>query len=76
MIRRRILEQIFFSFILFSTNAMEFLTSFLLFFIAAFLFYISTRRPKNFPEGLARIPIIGQGKKFINPNSAGLLNVA
>ena len=55
---------------------MEFLTSFLLFFIAAFLFYISTRRPKNFPEGLARIPIIGQGKKFINPNSAGLLNVA
>jgi len=56
------------SFILFSTNAMEFLTSFLLFFIAAFLFYISTRRPKNFPEGLARIPIIGQGWKGTKPS--------
>ena len=36
------------------------LTTFLLIFIVGFLLYVSSKRPKNFPDGIRRIPIIGQ----------------
>ena len=43
------------------------LTTFLLIFIVGFLFYVSSKRPKNFPEGIRRIPIIGQGFRGTKP---------
>lgn len=47
---------------------MELLTTLLLSFICCFLLYISTKRPKNFPEGLPRWPIVGQGWKGSKPS--------
>ena len=43
------------------------LTTFLLIFIVGFLLYVSSKRPKNFPEGIRRIPIIGQGFRGTKP---------
>ena len=36
------------------------ITTLLLIFIFVFFLFISSRRPKNFPDGIARIPIVGQ----------------
>ena len=47
---------------------MEFLTTLLLAFICFFLLYVNSRRPKNFPEGLARIPFVGQTFKGSKPS--------
>ena len=47
---------------------MELLTSVLLVFIVVFLLYVNSRRPKNFPDGLARIPFIGQAFKGSKPS--------
>ena len=47
---------------------MEILTSVLLVFIVVFLLYVNSRRPKNFPDGLARIPFIGQAFKGSKPS--------
>ena len=46
---------------------MEILSTALLVIIFSYLLYISTRRPKNFPPGLRRIPIIGQTFKGSRP---------
>ena len=43
------------------------LTTFLLIFIVGFLLYVSSKRPNNFPEGIRRIPIIGQGFRGTKP---------
>ena len=43
------------------------LTTFLLIFIVGFLLYVSSRRPKNFPDGIRRIPIVGQGFRGTKP---------
>ena len=46
---------------------MEIISTALLLIIFSYLLYISTRRPKNFPPGLRRIPIIGQTFKGSRP---------
>ena len=46
---------------------MEIISTALLLVIFSYLLYISTRRPKNFPPGLRRIPIIGQTFKGSRP---------
>ena len=46
---------------------MEIISTSLLLILFSYLLYISTRRPKNFPPGLRRIPIIGQTLKGSRP---------
>ena len=46
---------------------MEIISTALLLILFSYLLYISTRRPKNFPPGLRRIPIIGQTMKGSRP---------
>ena len=46
---------------------MEIISTALLLILFSYLLYISTRRPKNFPPGLRRLPIIGQTFKGSRP---------
>ena len=46
---------------------MEIISTASLLIVFSYLLYISTRRPKNFPPGLRRIPIIGQTFKGSRP---------
>ena len=43
------------------------ITTVLLIFIFVFILFISSRRPKNFPDGITRIPIVGQAFKGSKP---------
>ena len=47
---------------------MEWMTIILLSIVFSFLLWYSSRRPKNFPPGVRRIPIIGQVVKGAKPN--------
>ena len=47
---------------------MEWITLILLFTLFSVLLWFSTKKPKNFPPGQARIPIIGQYVKGSKPN--------
>ena len=49
---------------------MELLTTLLLVTILCWLLYVSSRRHKRFPDGLTRIPFIGQGFKGSKPSVA------
>ena len=51
----------------FNPNRMEIIATALLLVVFGYLLHISTRRPKNFPPGLRRIPIIGQTFKGSKP---------
>ena len=51
----------------FSNSRMEIITTTLLVLVLSYLLFISSRRPKGFPAGLQRIPLIGQTFKGSKP---------